>query len=286
MLGVLAGLIIGLNCETELGAFKSDFFVRSSVAALDVRDRFFDQADRVTASDDLIGAILNSGLTKSFGVSLPRLGSSSLVPLEFSSVLMGQNQVPNSLLSEFGLAIAVAIGGRMFVDLAAGYPDISQAPAAIAAHFGASHYVAVDHLNIEKDMVRNRVPLTGTELQSFYFRDEILSFMSRLVRPPQGLVIHIAGLEPITRDQRLRITRDIERLPSSYLYRLMNRIEDLMTLEDFLVLGPLTIGLQLEQRTFIKRVSVPTPRGEYQIWQKAPPKIWPQVVGDLKFLEP
>jgi len=232
-----------------------------------------------------VGAVIDSHRASAFNIELPRAESSSSRPLEYSTLLREDDPRVMSFLTPFGLVFREAIKGRIFIDLASGYPNISQAPAAIAARFGASEYIGVDHLNIETEMYRNRVPLTGARLESFYFRRDILSFMSQFQRPSRGMVIHIAGLEPSNRSERNRITRNIENLPSTYLKHLLDRFEQIMSLEDSLVIGPLT-KIDLSKRAFIKKVSVATPRGEYQLWQKEPPKVWPKHEGELRLLDP
>jgi len=284
MVLVFAGFFLVLNCQNRLTEFKSKNFSSPPSVLFDFRDLFFDQADRVTTSDELVGAILDSDRSGSYAIELPRLRNAS--PLLYSKLLMGGTEISDLFLSDFGRELKAALRGRMILDLASGYPDISQATAAISAQFGATHYVGVDHLNIESEIFRDRVPLTGGRLDSYYFRQDILSFLSSFVRPPQGLVIHIAGLEPSNRGQKTRITRNFENLPSTYLSKLLTHLESMMALEDFLVLGPLTIGIYPFKRSFFLRSRVVTPRGQYQIWQKEPPKIWPIPEGELKLVEP
>ncbi len=97
-------------------------------------------------------------------------------------------------LTDFGRKLKSWTRSHVWLDLGCGLPSQSVIPRLLAQTFEATAYIGVDLLNIERDEVRIGEFECYPTFPSYFFRSDIVTFISRFeCRRP--LTVIIAGLE-------------------------------------------------------------------------------------------
>ncbi len=239
----------------------------SEVLAYDARARFYDHADQVTPSDNLPGVLIRN-LPRLHYRQLARSRTSSK-PLLIWEGFLKDESIPAEMLSNFGRKFSARVSGKLLVDLGSGIPDNSLSVALMARAFSARAYVGVDHLNVPQNFRAEHIPGTNLRLSTEYLRSDMLEFLNTFVRPPEGVVFHMAGIEPLKTNIGFRKYFQPEGADKEYLDAVVRRISEIMRPGDALIIGPVTHGIRPKVFGMLLVESADTDLGPYVIWQNS-----------------